>query len=292
MINRTKLADRLDDLRHKLIDYPIDEIGVARSRVIDNFETESLIPRVIVQTFRTAAVGRPIFSAVTRWQEMNPEFDYLFFDDAAARGFIEKHFPAEVLKAFDSLVPGAFRADLWRYCYLVKNGGVYVDIRMEPLMALRTILDLSASHPPSFVTARDMRNRAGDGFLYNAFMAATPGHPFLVATLERALVLILNQVYGRNPLDITGPGCLGAAVNGQLERPFDRPFELGDHVSEKFGPYRLLNHETDPFHRRVLSMNGLLCIKVKCIDGPMSKADSAVSRVGYDELYHRRQVFR
>ncbi|MCZ6666977.1 MAG: glycosyltransferase [Gammaproteobacteria bacterium] len=292
MINRTKIAHRLDDLRHKLIDYPIDEIRTPRSRVFDHFETVSLIPRVIVQTFRTAAVGRPIFSAVTRWQEMNPEFDYYFFDDDAARGFVEEHFPAEVLQAFDALVPGAFRADLWRCCYLVKNGGVYVDIRMEPLLALRTILDLAASNPPSFVTARDMPQVIGDGFIYNAFIAAAPGHPFLVAALERALVSISNQDYGRNSLDITGPGCLGAAANDQLGRPIDGAFELGDHVSEKFGPYRFLNHETDPFHRSVVSVNGLPGIKTKCVDGKMSNADGAFPQDSYSDLWDRRQVFR
>lgn len=223
---------------------------------------------------------------------MNPEFDYLFFDDDAAGGFIEENFPAEVLHAFDSLVPGAFRADLWRYCYLVENGGVYVDIRMEPLLALRTILDLSASHPPSFVSARDMPKKAGDGFIYNAFIAATPGHPFLVAALERALDSISRKDYGRHYLDITGPGCLGAAINSQLERPFDSPFGLGDHESEKFGPYRLLNHEKEPYHRSVLSMNGRPCVRTKCIHGAMSNADKAFPQDNWAILYRQRRVFR
>ena len=292
LLNRTYIADRLEDLRHRLLDYPLDEIPVSRPRVIDRFETASPIPRVLVQTYRTTRVGQPISSAVTRWQEMNPEFDYLFFDDDAARGFLAEYFPAEVLHAFDSLIPGAFRADLWRYCYLVEKGGVYVDIRMEPLLALRTMLNLSASHPPSFVTARDRPKKAGDGFIYNAFIAAAPGHPFLVAAIERALASISREDYGRNSLDITGPGCLGAAINGQLERSFDSPFGLGDFESEKVGRYRLLNHEQDPYHRSMLSMDGRPCVRTKCIHGPMSKADSAFPQTNYGELWRRRKVFR
>ena len=32
------------------------------------------------------------------------------------RDFIQKHFNMETLWAFDKLKPGAYKADLWRYC--------------------------------------------------------------------------------------------------------------------------------------------------------------------------------
>lgn len=292
---RQKLRLSLHDLRHRLLDYPIDTIDEVRPRSLSGMATESPIPKVMVQTYRTRDVVRPIQSAVLMWTEMNPEFDYRFFDDDAARDFIETRFGGDVLKAYDKLTPAAFRADLWRYSYLAAEGGVYVDIRMVPVLALRTILGFSADTPPSFVTPRDQwatGRGTGHSFLYNAFIAAAPNHPFLVAALDRSVRMILAGDYGRDILDITGPGCFGAAVNERLGRSVDTEFELGDHVHRTAGCYRLLSHEEDIYYQGVVTLSGRPAIVSKCIQGPMANADRAHSSLGYGELYNQRAVFR
>jgi mannosyltransferase OCH1-like enzyme len=57
----------------------------------------------------------------------------------------------EVLEAFDALVAGAFKADLFRYCVLFIHGGVYADVDM------RLVSDLDVSVPPDtgFMVAFD-----------------------------------------------------------------------------------------------------------------------------------------
>ena len=45
------------------------------------------------------------------------------------REFISKYFNKDVLEAYDTLLPGAYKADLWRYCILYKMGGIYMDIK-------------------------------------------------------------------------------------------------------------------------------------------------------------------
>ncbi len=195
----------------------------------------------------------------------------------------------------DTLVPGAFKADLWRYCYLAAEGGVYVDIRMEPVLALRTILDLAADQPPAFVSVRDRLSAAGGlghSFLYNAFIAAAPGHPFVTAALERTVANVRNRDYGRDSLDISGPGCFGAAINTVLGRAIDTPFALGDHVDETVGRYRILDHDYDLFHREVVIVDDSPAILTKCIHGPMSNADKRYSRNNYVDRYNNREVFR
>ena len=47
--------------------------------------------------------------------------------------FIKSHFSKRVLYAYDKLIPGAFKADLWRYCIIYINGGIYIDIKYECL---------------------------------------------------------------------------------------------------------------------------------------------------------------
>lgn len=290
-----KYTPALHDARDRLLGYPIDTLDVTRPRRIETFPTGSPVPRIIVQTFRTPSVVRPIHSAVLKWTEMNPEFDYRFFDDAAARDFIASRFGGDVLKAYDSLTPAAFRADLWRYCYLVAEGGVYVDIRMVPVLALRTILGFADEAPPAFVAPRDQQGSGGGeghSYLYNAFIAAAPNHPFLVAALDRAVGMILDRNYGRDMLEITGPGCFGAAVNDALGRPLDTRFEPGDHSHDSVGRYRILSHEVDIYYQAVVRLARRPAIVSKCIRGPMANADKAHSGPGYGELYHQRAVFR
>lgn len=51
------------------------------------------------------------------------------------------HFPAEVKEAYDDLIPGAFKADLFRYCVLFIYGGVYADIDVMLTSKLEVAID-------------------------------------------------------------------------------------------------------------------------------------------------------
>lgn len=61
------------------------------------------------------------------------------------------HFPSEVLEAFDILIPGAFKADLFRYCVLFIYGGVYADVDM----LLKTKLDMAIDDDIGFMVPSD-----------------------------------------------------------------------------------------------------------------------------------------
>jgi mannosyltransferase OCH1-like enzyme len=68
---------------------------------------------------------------VDKLKKDNPEFEYHFYDDNQCREYIKDNFNKDVLHAFDKLIPGAFKADLWRYCILYKKGGIYLDIKYQ-----------------------------------------------------------------------------------------------------------------------------------------------------------------
>jgi mannosyltransferase OCH1-like enzyme len=61
----------------------------------------------------------------------NPDFIHHLFDDDDCRNFIKDNFPEDVLYAYDTLIPGAYKADLWCYCILYKKGGIYLDIKFN-----------------------------------------------------------------------------------------------------------------------------------------------------------------
>jgi len=58
--------------------------------------------------------------------ELNPEFNFYFFKNADARYFIETHFDNSLLNIYDKLHYHQ-QKNLWKYCILYNNGGIYIE---------------------------------------------------------------------------------------------------------------------------------------------------------------------
>ena len=71
-------------------------------------------------------VNREVFDEI---RKDNPEYDILYYDDESALEFLKAELPYAV-DAYTRLVPGAYKADLLRYCLLYKYGGVYSDLTL------------------------------------------------------------------------------------------------------------------------------------------------------------------
>jgi hypothetical protein len=82
------------------------------------------IPLTVYQTFFTKNL--PTFLQETRNKliRLNPKFQFQLFDDNDCKKFLEENFDPIVLWAFNKLLPGSFKADLWRYAILYKKGGI------------------------------------------------------------------------------------------------------------------------------------------------------------------------
>ena len=151
-----------------------------------------LIPRLIHQTWYEP-VTKEKYPNMSRLIESFKQsgWEYTFYDDDTAAEFLSEHFPPEVREAYDSIIPGAFQADLFRYCVLLIKGGVYAD--MDVL--LETNLDEAVADDVGFMTPIDEPGiHVGHrSCLWNGFLAVAPGHPFLAKTLE----LVVNNIRNR-----------------------------------------------------------------------------------------------
>jgi mannosyltransferase OCH1-like enzyme len=87
------------------------------------------IPLNIFQTWHTKNLPSFMAKNIENLQKINPEFKYQLFDDNDCLDFIHDNYDTDVLNAYNMLIPGAFKADLWRYCILYKYGGIYLDIK-------------------------------------------------------------------------------------------------------------------------------------------------------------------
>jgi len=206
------------------------------SKKTKELEDPTIVPLIIYQTWHSKTLPPKMKECVSQLKKANPEFDHYLYDDADCRRFIAENFDLDVLEAYDRLIPGAYKADLWRYCILYKTGGIYLDIkfRCEPGFSLMDftkdnetfILDrpfgdktmpvetnLSIINSPSFYenleiyTDATWKNKQIG--LYNAVMATIPNNPILYDCIQKIVANVKKQEYGYNPLYPTGPGLLG-----------------------------------------------------------------------------------
>jgi hypothetical protein len=213
-------------------------------------DTDRLIPRIIHQTWKESITTEkyPNWSRLAESFKHRSGWEYRFYTDSEAADFISKHFPAEVREAYDVLLPGAYKADLFRYCVLLIHGGVYADtdIMLQSSLEYAIPPDVGFMAPVA-LPGLPVHNQM---CLWNGFIAAAPGHPYLMQAIET----VVNQVRNRfTSLDIdasfctkgnpdpelsishahddlftTGPCLLGASVNRVLKRHPQSSFEPGN----------------------------------------------------------------
>ena len=196
IINAKQIADKekiFRELNKKLtISYPLKE------------KYDIIIPPNIFQTWHTKFLPPQMSKAVNTIRILNPGFNYFLFDDNDCREFIKTHFKPDVLDAYDRLVPGAYKADLWRYCVLFIHGGIYMDIKYTPLNGFKFINLTEKEH---FVSDIDNVN------IYNGLMVALPRNEILFKCIRRIVKNVENKFYGNGYLEPTGPALLSNFVS-------------------------------------------------------------------------------
>lgn len=202
---------------------------------IDKLIENAVIPLDIYQTWHTKNLPPKMRECVHNLKRQNPEFRHHLYDDKDCREFIKNNFDKSVLNAYDHLIPGAYKADLWRYCILYKKGGIYLDIKFqcEKGFKLIELIDkeyLVLDRPyASFITLDDELKMINDKHyyyhiinnldstywengeigIYNAVMVCKAGNPVLLKCIEQIVANVEKHYYGYNPLAVTGPILLG-----------------------------------------------------------------------------------
>jgi len=183
------------------------ELQVLREGV--SHVTTPSIPHVIYQTWESHDMPERMAAAATAIREANPGFGYQLFDAAERRVFLVENFSEAVVDAYDTLVPNAFKADLWRYCVLYLRGGFYVDMKFVPVngFSFASLMDkqywvLDYKHTFPGVNHG----------IYNAFLMSAPGNPILLSVIRQLVKNVQGRIVGEKSLDITGPGLIGGLM--------------------------------------------------------------------------------
>lgn len=123
----------------------------------------------------------------------NSEFNVEIFDIKTGREFIETHFNNDVLEAYDTLKPYSYKSDLFRFCHLYINGGIYVDIKYESVNNFR------------FIELTDKEYLVSEPLgVQTCLIVLNKNNLIMKNCIETLKTNTLARYYGNSPL-ITGP---------------------------------------------------------------------------------------
>jgi mannosyltransferase OCH1-like enzyme len=165
------------------------------------YKYDSIIPLHFYTCWHTKDLP-PLMSDNYKFlQEANPKITFHLYDEEDCRNFIKQHFESPVLRAYNSLIPCSYKSDLWRYCVLYINGGIYMDIKYRCVNGFKFI---SLTEEEYFVRDCNSEN------VYTALIVSLPRNEILKNCIYRIVDNVKNRFYGKNSLDPTGPGLLGS----------------------------------------------------------------------------------
>ena len=172
-------------------------------------KSTSSIPKVIYKTGIDEYINIPedVYKVFSETVGLNPGFTIKYYSDKDSREFIKNNYDNDILISYDKLIPGAYKADLFRYCILYKNGGIYSDLTQRFTIPFKKLIDLKNDNL-YLVKDIDHYKINGEGYskgIQISFMASRPGNEIFLKAIKQIVRNVNDKFYGDNPLHPTGP---------------------------------------------------------------------------------------
>jgi len=188
-----------------------------------------LIPRTLVRFWHDPCDVPPdVRKCLESWDALRDEgFSFRMFGDASAAAYIAERYGRRELAAFGRCRHPAMRSDYLRMCFVLAEGGLYVDaddvllgggwndvFRDGTLKVHPLCYDVTAG---GMVSGSELRRTdfPTDGRIFyvnNNPLAAPAGHPVLRRALARATDSLLGDEPAPEIQATTGPGNLTAVL--------------------------------------------------------------------------------
>lgn len=195
-----------------------------------------MIPRVIHQIWLGPEVPDHALVSSDSWRRHNRGWTYHLWRDKDVYAESDWRLRDVFDRAADLVPPdavGQFKADLFRYELLRRDGGFYADC---DTLALRPLEEALAGHE-LWAAAEDAH------WVGNTYLAAVPEHPALVALTRRLRAHIYQFPRGTRPNRLTGPKYLtpiwhefsGHVAESSLWYPYSYRHVINGTVPTDFG---------------------------------------------------------
>ena len=167
--------------------------------------------------------------------------------------FIKSNFDTATYNAYTSLKLGAAKADLWRYCILYKNGGIYLDMDANIVKPLDDLIRLTDA---CIITRENNKN-----FFAQWCLIFKKKHPVLKETIRQCIHNIQHKT-STDTVSVTGPLPYATAINKVLLPHYSKKVDTL-YAEPDSSLNKELNVTGNPFQSRFfgIDMNGFMEFK-------------------------------
>jgi mannosyltransferase OCH1-like enzyme len=170
-------------------------------KLLSNYEQK--IPKKIFQIWTKNTIELEMENTIKIIQKLNPEYEYKLFRKDDCIEYLKNNFNDSIINTFNNIVPEAFKADLFRYCVLFIEGGIYIDCKMIPIIPFRNII--KPDDPCVFVENTYEINEIS---ICNGFMCSEAGDKLFLNCINEIVDNCINLYYPGDPFAVTGPTLL------------------------------------------------------------------------------------
>jgi mannosyltransferase OCH1-like enzyme len=177
--------------------------------IVQETPINQLIPKVIMQTNHKLISNIKHYNSICSILEKNPEYEYIFFDDKRCREFLIENYQvnilsnednnnqdSDVVRAFDYILPGAIKADFFRYCYLYIKGGIYIDSKVISNISFNKLI----KENDELILCLDDAPKS----IYNGIIMTTKNNLILYEVIKECMKNIFNNIYLNDIHEPTG----------------------------------------------------------------------------------------
>lgn len=178
---------------------------------------EPVIPLNLYTCWHTKELPQLMRENYEKIVGIHPNFMHYLYDEIDCENFIKENFETDILNAYKNLVPSSYKSDLWRYCILYINGGIYFDIKFS---CVNNFNFIALTEKEYFV-----RDREPWGGTLTGLIAVKPRNEILLKCIQQIVENVKTRFYGRDSLEPTGPGLLGKYSTKEEKKNMELYFE-------------------------------------------------------------------
>lgn len=154
---------------------------------------QTIVPRIL------HVVGRSVDKfALLSLAATNPTFNINALNDSSAVSYIADKCGRDAVEAYKCLKSNAFRGDLFRYCALLADGGIYLDQDIMPLKPLDELIS-----PCSVATVGHDFPLDGIPAKQTKILSAAPQSDLMRCAVHLVVENVRKRLKPENPLELS-----------------------------------------------------------------------------------------